>query len=694
MAKIFKLEEFGYEVEIGKFAGQADGAVMFKNGGTYLLSTVVAEPTKDFPGFFPLSVDYREQFAAAGRIPGGYFKREGKPSDLEVLTSRLIDRALRPLFPEDYFNSVQVLNTLYSFDKVHNPNSIVLMAASLALSISKVPFMGPVGVVEIGRVDGKLVLDPNSTDREKSDVKIVVAGTDEGINMVEGSCDQISEKEFLDILFLAHEKIKKQVVWQKEIQKELGIVKDPVKNSFDWNLWKERAFKFLTEEKVQTVYVDDKVIRAERLAKLKEDFNELHRGEIEAEEGLFQVVDYIFEQALKVQMTDMIISSGKRTDGRSYDQVRKIDVEVGLLPFTHGSALFKRGRTQALVTTTLGGGQDALKQDDLMSVKPVEKKFMLHYNFPPFSVGEARAVRGVGRREVGHGYLAESSFKYVLPAESDFPYVIRVVSDILESDGSSSMATVCGTTMSLMDAGVPISNMVSGVAMGLLQSQSGKFQVLTDISGFEDNFGLMDFKVTGTEKGITAIQMDIKYKGGLPRDVFESALAQALAGRTHIMGEMKNVMDKPRAELSKFVPKVVVVKVNKDKIGAIIGPGGKNIKEIIEKTSTSIDIDDDGFVKIFGTPGELMDKAIVWVKVLGGELERGMKFSGKIKKIAEFGLFVELVPGQDGLVHISAIPKEQQKDMERFYKVGDVMDVIVEDYDKFSGRIKLKPNKS
>lgn len=685
----FNLPEFNYEAVLGKFAKQADGAVWLQQGGTIVLATVVSAASDEFPGFLPLTIDYREHFAAAGKIPGGYFKREGKFSDKEVLVSRLIDRAIRPLFPTNYFDQIQILATVYSVDKEHMPYTLALVASSLALSISKIPFLGPIGAIEIGRIDGQWIVNPTLAQSLVSDVKITVAGTEEGITMVEGRTNQISETEFLDAMFLAHEHIKKQIKWQAQIQEKVGQEKQKIVDQFDWSVWQKYAADFLTEDKIASLQIEDKVVRGEAISNVKKSFLEKFKKETEELGVSLTFLEYVFDDILKDKLTEQIFSTGKRVDGRSYNQIRHISTEVGLLPFNHGSALFTRGRTQLLVSVTLGGGQDEQRIEDILQ-DTIERTFMLHYNFPPYSVGEVRSSRGPGRREIGHGYLAAAALKYILPNQEQFPYTIRIVADALESDGSTSMATVCGSTMALMNAGIPIHHMVSGIAMGLVQSKNGKFQVISDIAGIEDAFGLMDFKVAGTDEGITAIQMDIKYKGGLHREVFEMALAQAKEGRKYIMNEMKKVMAAPNSQLSDLVPKIVSFKVPKDKIGAIIGQGGKTIREIIDKTGTTIDIEEDGLVKIFGHPGPKLDQAVAWVKTLGGQIEPGMVYEGKIKKIAEFGIFVEVAPGQDGLVHVSNMPKKLQTTFAKTMKVDDIVNVSVVDYDESSGRIRLK----
>lgn len=690
MEKKFYLPDFDYEVTVGKFAQQADGAIWIKQAGTIVLSTVCSAPSKEFPGFLPLTIDYRELFAAAGKIPGGYFKREGKFSDKEVLVSRLIDRAVRPLFPENYFNQLQILSTVYSVDKEHTPYMPALVSASLALMISKIPFLGPVGAAEVARVDGQWIVNPTYSQTMAADAKITVAGTHAGVCMVEGSANQISETEFLDVLFLAHDAIRKQVVWQQEIAREVGVAKEEIVDEFDWDLWRKHAYTVLTPEAIEPVFVADKVERGAALSHLKETFFSQFKKETEELGISCTFLGYVFDEVLESVITDHIFKTGKRIDTRSFDKVRHISVEVGLLPFNHGSALFQRGRTQALVSVTLGGGQDEQRMEDIMS-EPCESRFMLHYNFPPFSVGDVRSMRAPGRREIGHGYLAASAIRQVLPSKNDFAYTIRIVADMLESDGSTSMATVCGSTMALMNAGVPISAMVSGVAMGLLQDkQTGKFQVLTDIAGIEDAFGLMDFKVAGTDKGICAIQMDIKHKEGLPRTVFEMALKQTYEGRMYILHEMRKVMSAPNPQLSDLVPRIVTLKVPTDKIGAIIGTGGKVIRDIIDKTGTMIDIEDDGTTKIFGHPGPKLDMAVKWVKTLAGLIEKGTIYEGKIKKVAEFGIFVEIAPGVDGLVHVSLMPKNMQSTFQKEMAPETPVTVEVVDYDPSTGRIRLK----
>ena len=691
MVKTFRLDDFDYSVELGKYAQQADGSAWFQCGGTVVLATVVSAPSKDFPGFLPLTVEYREQFAAAGKIPGGYFKREGRPSQKEVLTSRLIDRTLRPLFPANFFDQVQVIITVYSVDKNHLPNMIGLIAASVALSISKIPFQEPVGSVELVRVDGNWVVNPPYEEHERGDAHIIIAGTQDGVSMVEGSGNELSEKEFLDVLFKGHAEIKKIVTWQEKIQKEAGVPKEQPDYKYDFAAWRERADKYLTAERVESICLEDKIARDAKMSVLRDGFVDEYKEALEESDTPSSVANYLFESVLKDKLTQVMFKIDERIDGRAFDQIRAISIDVGMLPYAHGSALFTRGRTQALVSATLGSGDDEQRSETLLGDDDsFDGSFMLHYNFPPFSVGEARFLRGPGRREIGHGSLAASAFDYVRPSKEDFPYTIRVVSDILESNGSSSMATVCGTTMALMQGGIPISKMVSGIAMGLIKSDNDQFKVLSDITGFEDNFGLMDFKVAGTDAGITAIQMDIKHKGGLSRAIFEQALTQSKIGRMFILDKMRAVMSKPNEELSPLVPRVTTFKIDPDKIGAVIGSGGKTIREIIAETNTSIDIEPDGLVKIFGGADAKTDLAIRWVKTLVGQIDPGAIWEGKVRRTADFGVFVELVPGVQGLAHISNIPRDKQKTFMKEYKMNDIVKVEVLDYDGATGRISLK----
>lgn len=690
MTNKFTFQKYGLELEVGKYATQASGAAWLRQGGTVVLATACHTPAVEFPGFFPLTVEYREEFSAAGKIPGGYLKREGKTSDKEVLVCRVIDRTIRPLFPDFYFDQVQVIATVLSVEEKNQPYILSLLASSLALTLSKIPFGGPVGGVEAARVNGEWIFFPSFTQVKESDTQITICGNKDGICMVEGSTNQISESDLVDVMFKAHEIIKEQVAWQLEVAQVVNIEKDPIKPLLDWQFWKDNAVAFFNADRVAQLFIADKNERYAALAALKLEFATQHEATILEKQAHKGALDYVLEEVVQEKVTQRILETGTRVDGRPFDKVRPISVEVGILPMVHGSAVFNRGKTQALVSVTLGGGQDEQRVEDIF--EDVKRRFMLHYNFPPYSVGEVKPMRGPGRREIGHGYLAASAIKQVLPDKEAFPYSMRIIADMLGSDGSTSMATVCGSTMALMHTGVPIKSMVSGVAMGLLQNaKSGAFQTLTDISGFEDAFGLMDFKVAGTEQGITAIQMDIKYKSGLAREVFVAALAQAKDARLHILNEMRKVMSAPNTKLSELVPAIVSFKIAPDKIGAVIGSGGKIIKEIIEKTGTSIDIEDDGTVKIMGGPNTKLSLATEWVKTLAGQIEVGSQYAGKVRRVTDFGIFVELVPGQDGLVHISLIPREKQRTMAQEYPIDSIMNVEVADYDRETGRIRLRP---
>ncbi len=689
MEKRFTLPEMGLEVEIGKLARQANGAAWLKAGNNVVLSTAVASSeARESLGFFPLTVEYRERTAAAGKIPGGFFKREGKLSDVEVLTSRLIDRPIRPLFPVNYFNEVQILSTVYSSDGKFPLTVLSMLASSIALTVSDIPFLGPIGAAQIGRVDGAWKFNISYEESLESDAIITVAGTQAGICMVEGHCNDLGEAELIDLLFKAHELIKKQVAWQLDIQRELGVVKKQVTNTIDLDVWGQKVAAITPEEVFECYFASNKQERKAAIKALETNVVKNFAAEIAAEEISAGIITYLFETRLKKVIADIIGRKQHRTDGRALDQVRPIYSEVGLLPCVHGSAVFQRGETQALASLTLGSGQDAQKVESLMGGL-YEKSFMLHYNFPPFATGEVKPMRATGRREIGHGYLAETSFHNVLPTPQDFPYTIRSVVDVLESNGSSSMATVCSTTLALMDAGVPITQMVSGIAMGLVVDSAGTAHVLTDILGEEDGFGLMDFKVTGTDNGIMAFQLDIKDKVGLTKSLFEKALAQARTARLHILGEMRKVLDKPRAEISSLAPQIFSMKVPQDKIGAIIGPAGSIIKEIQSTTQSQINIEDDGTVLIFAKNAESAKEAESWIRRLTKEVEVGATYTGTVRKIAEFGLFVEIIPGKDGLVHISTIAKNKQRNLEDYVKTYDKIEVQVVAVDSDTGRVRL-----
>lgn len=689
MHKVFSLPEQGLSIEIGKYAKQADGAVWIKAGNSIVLATAVAsKQAREFPGFFPLTVEYRERTSAAGKIPGGYIKREGKLSDREVLASRIIDRPIRPLFPSTYFCEVQILATVYSSDGKYPTSILGLLGSSLALTLSPIPFLGPVGAVQAGHINGKWVFNPTYEELNQSDAEITIAGTKAGICMVEGHCNNASEKELSDLFSDAHEIIKKQVDWQLEIQKELNIKKTEVVDIVDWDLWKKRVTEALPSDFVEQIFAATKVERSEGVDAIRQSIIDKLADVIEAEKVSESVVSYIFDSIVKEKLPDYIIKKQTRVDGRRFDEIRKIFAEVSPLPCVHGSAVFQRGETQAMASLTLGTGQDAQRVETLLGGEQ-ERSFMLHYNFPPFATGEVKPIRGASRRDIGHGYLAESTFLNVLPPKDKFPYVIRSVVDILESNGSSSMATVCATALALMDAGVPIKDVVGGIAMGLMRDSSGKLHILTDILGMEDAYGLMDFKVAGTKTGIMSFQLDIKDKVGLPHDLFIEALERAHKARLHIIAEMQKALEAPRPQISELAPRVSMIKVPTDKIGMIIGPSGKNIREIVAQTGAQIDIEDDGTVKIYAKSKESALSAESWIRTISGDIEIGSIFNGIIRRIAEFGLIVELVAGKEGMVHISTIARNKQRDLPQLYKVGDKLTVKVMAVDRETGRIRL-----
>ena len=688
MSKVFKNEELGLEVEIGKYATQADGSAFIKHGNNVVLSTVVAtkEP-RDFMGFFPLTVEYRERTSAAGRFPGGFIKREGRLSDFEILASRLIDRPVRPLFPKFYFNEVQLLSTVYSSDSLYPTDVLALIGSSFALALSPIPFNGPLGAVRVGRINGEWRFNLGYEENKESDVAITITGTEGGISMVEGHSNGISEEELITVLEQAHEIIKKQVTWQKQVAAELGIVKDEVQYTRDWDMLKEKVATALPNDLAEQLYTNKKGERGVVMRRLRKELAESFKDDMATGVITKAELGFLFDTRLKEVLPDHIAKVKKRVDGRAFDEVRSITTEVGVLPMVHGSSMFRRGETQTLVSVTLGTASDAQKMEPLHGGL-IEKNFMLHYNFPPFSTGEVRMMRGVGRREIGHGYLAETSFKNVLPSKEDFPYTVRSIADVLESNGSSSMASVCGTTMALMDAGVPISGMVSGIAMGLMQDSSGGYHVISDILGLEDALGLMDFKITGNENGIMAVQMDIKATG-LTHDIMSRALDQARVGRQYILDEMRKVMDAPRSEPSELAPRITVIKVAVDKIGAIIGPAGKNIKEVIATHGVEVDIEDDGSVNVYSKDAQATEAAIAHIRILAGEIEIGSKFKGTVVRHADFGFFVDIIPGKGGLVHVSSIDRDKQRDIEKICPIGSTIDVKVTNFDRETGRIRL-----
>ncbi|OQX86639.1 polyribonucleotide nucleotidyltransferase [candidate division KSB1 bacterium 4484_87] len=658
-------------IETGKMAKQANGAVVVQYGETVILATATASK-KPLEGldFFPLSVEYREKAYAAGKIPGGFFKREGRPSENEILSARLIDRPIRPMFPDNFKNEVQVIVLVLSADKENDPDVLGVIGASAALSISDIPFDGPLAAVRIGRVNGEFIVNPTYFDLEESDMELIIAGNSDSIIMVEGESKEISEEEMVAALEFGHEQIKKLVALQKELVQECGREKMEVPApEIDETLVK-RIHELIDAKIADAVRITEKSERKEALtaavddavAQLTEEFPEM---EIEP------VVKAEVSEKEKELVRKMALEDNLRLDGRNPQEIRPITCEVGVLPRTHGSALFTRGQTQALAVTTLGTKMDEQKMDELEG--EFWKSYMLHYNFPPFCVGEVRPIRGTSRREIGHGNLAERALKNIIPNEALFPYTIRIVSDILESNGSSSMATVCAGSLSLMDAGVPIKDAVAGIAMGLIK-ENDKYIVLSDILGDEDHLGDMDFKVAGTTEGINAFQMDIKIKG-ISLEILREALEQARQGRLHILKIMNETLSSPRAELSAYAPRIFTMKVDTDVIGMIIGPGGKTIREIIDRTDTAIDINDEGIVTIASVDPEKGELARKMIEELVKKPEVGQIYNGKVKKITNFGAFIEILPGKEGLLHISQIDNQRINRVEDVLKVGDEVKV-------------------
>lgn len=679
-------------LETGKLAKQADGSVLLRMGRTILLATVVAaKEAKEDVDFMPLSVEYKEKFAAMGRFPGGFLKRESKPSDYETLVSRLVDRALRPLFPDDFHAETFVTINLLSADKDTMPDALAGLAASAALAVSDVPFNGPISEVRVGRVKGQLVINPTFSQMEESDMDIMVGATAENILMVEGEMKEISEEDMLEAIKFAHEAIKKQCAAQIALARLAGKTQ---KREYSHEVNDEELQKKIRNELYDKIYAIAKSFlpkkeRSDAFEKLLEDFVEANIPEEEREEKMPMIKRY-YKKVEKEAMRDLILNEGIRLDGRKTDEIRPIWCEVDCLPSTHGSSIFTRGETQALATVTLGTKLDEKIIDDVMIQG--SEKFVLHYNFPPFATGEARPARGLSRREIGHGNLALRALKNIVP--NDIPYAIRIVSDILESNGSSSMATVCAGTLALMDAGIQIKKPVSGIAMGLITengSGNGKYAILSDILGDEDHLGDMDFKVAGTREGITATQMDIKVDG-LPYEVMAKALQQAKAGRLHILNKMLEVISEPRPDLKPHAPRIVQMSVERDFIGAIIGPGGKIIQEIQRVTGSTIvieEVDNRGIVDIFADNKEAIDKAVRWIKGIIAVPEEGEVYLGKVKAITPYGAFVEILPGKDGLLHISEIDWKRIDKIEDVLKEGDEVEVKLLEIDKKTNKLKL-----
>jgi|YelNatPaOPRAMG01_1025707.scaffolds.fasta_scaffold00304_39 polyribonucleotide nucleotidyltransferase len=659
-----------FSIETGRYAKQANGAVMVRYADTMVLVTAVAtNEAKEDQDFFPLQVEYREKTSAAGKFPGGYIKREGRPTEKEILSARLVDRPIRPLFPKDFKNETQIIAFVFSYDGENDPDVLAAVGASAALSISNIPFDGPMGEVRVGRVNGEFIVNPTMQQLKESDIELVVAGTEDSIMMVEGESKEISEDELLNALKFAQSEIKKLVQLQIELKNEAGKPKwEVVAPIIDENL-KNDVIAFASDKMKAIVY--SVLSKEERNEKNKELNALVHEAiaakypELPAEQK--KVIDEILHDLEKDLMRKRILTEGIRLDGRNTKQIRPITIELGVLPRTHGSALFTRGETQSLTTVTLGTKNDEQIIDGLL--EEYSKKFMLHYNFPPFSVGEVGRMSGVGRREIGHGNLAERALKVLMPPEDIFPYTVRVISDILESNGSSSMATVCAGSLGLMDAGVPLPKAVAGIAMGLVK-EGEQFAVLSDILGNEDHLGDMDFKVAGTKDGITAFQMDIKIQG-ISFEIMEIALHQAKEGRNHILGIMNDSISQPRQQLSPFAPRLITMKVETDQIGLIIGPGGKTVQGMQRLFGVDINIEDDGTVNIASPNKENATKCKEYIKKLTATPEVGEIYDGVITKIMDFGAFVEILPGKEGLLHISQIDNKRVNKVTDYFKEGD-----------------------
>ncbi|MFE7061852.1 polyribonucleotide nucleotidyltransferase [Sutcliffiella sp. NPDC057660] len=670
-------------VEIGQLAKQANGAVMVRYGDTAVLSTATASKEPKKLDFFPLTVNYEERLYAVGKIPGGFIKREGRPSEKAILASRLIDRPIRPLFADGFRNEVQVISIVMSVDQNCSSEMAAMFGSSLALSISDIPFEGPIAGVTVGRIDNEFIINPNVEQLEKSDINLVVAGTKDAINMVEAGADEVPEEVMLEAIMFGHEEIKRLIEFQEEIVKAVGKEKTEIAlYEVDKNL--ENEIRALAEEDMTTaVQVFEKHAREAAIKEVKAAVLARYE-EQEAEADTLKQVNEILSMLVKEEVRRLITEDKVRPDGRKSDEIRPLSSEVGLLPRTHGSGLFTRGQTQALSICTLGALGDVQILDGLGVEE--EKRFMHHYNFPLFSVGETGPMRGPGRREIGHGALGERALEPVLPSEKDFPYTVRLVSEVLESNGSTSQASICASTLAMMDAGVPIKAPVAGIAMGLIK-KGEHYTVLSDIQGMEDHLGDMDFKVAGTSKGVTALQMDIKIEG-LSREILEEALQQAKVGRMHILESMLATLNESRKELSQYAPKILMMAINPDKIRDVIGPSGKQINKIIEETGVKIDIEQDGTVFISSVDSSMNEKAKKIIEDIVREVQVGEIYLGKVKRIEKFGAFVELFSGKDGLVHISELAEERVKQVEDVVKLGEEVLVKVMEIDK-QGRVNL-----
>ncbi len=684
MERKFKYNLNGKEltVTIGKVAEQANGACIVQYGETVVLVTATSsKDPREGIDFFPLSVDYEERLYSVGKIPGGFIKREGRPSEKAVLTSRLIDRPIRPLFPDGYRNDVQVIATVLSVDQDYSPEITAMIGSSIALSISDIPFSGPTASVNIGLIDDKFIINPNSKERESSKIDLTVSGTKDAIMMVEASANIVTEEIMLEAILTAHEEIKKICSFIEDITKEVGKEKQEIKL---FKADEELAGKILEYGREKLINAFNTVEKQEREDKIDETSKAILEFFLEDYPENEKDIKEVVENIIKSEVRRLIVEEGLRPDNRKPDEIRKISSEVGILPRTHGSGLFTRGQTQVLTVATLGASSDVQIIDGLGEEE--SKRYMHHYNFPPYSVGDTRFMRGPGRREIGHGVLAERSLEPVIPSVEEFPYTIRLVSEVLSSNGSSSQASVCGSTLSLLDAGVPIKASVAGIAMGLIK-ENDKVAVLSDIQGMEDHLGDMDFKIAGTKDGITAIQMDIKI-AGIDKPVLEEALEKARIGRLFILSKMEEVISQPREELSPHAPKIFTMNIHPDKIREVIGPGGKIINKIIDETGVKIDIDDTGRIAIAAENAESGNKALKMIEDIIKEVEVGEIYLGKVTKITNFGAFLDVLNGKEGLLHISNIAKERVNKVEDVLKVGDEVMVKVTEIDK-QGRINL-----
>ena len=671
-----------FSIETGRVARQANGAVLVQYGETVVLVTAVtAEKKREGIDFIPLTVNYQEMTYAAGRIPGGFFKREGRPSDRETLISRFIDRPLRPLFPKGFQNEIQVIATVLSADQDNDPAILGMIGASSALSLSDIPFDGPIAGAKVGRIDGEFVLNPTHEELELSDIDLFVAGSENAIIMVEGSAREVKEEEMLEAILFGHQSLKPVIDLQKQLRETVGVTTREFEIQRPAEDLKEKVKAVAQEKLLEAFQMTEKTGRRDRL-------EEILQGTYQAleasDENSQRMIRTVFEETNRKVVRRLILDRKQRIDGRGLAEIRPISCEVGILPRTHGSALFTRGETQVLAVVTFGTSEDEQKINSLSG--ETYKSFMLHYNFPPFSVGEVSPLRSPSRREIGHGALAERAIQSVLPSSEKFPYTIRIVSEVLESNGSSSMATVCGASLSLMDAGVPIKAPVAGIAMGLIH-EDGEVAVLSDILGDEDHFGDMDFKVAGTADGVTAIQMDIKIRG-ISKEILEKVLHQACEGKLYILGRMAETIPEPRKDLSRHAPRIVTLTVKQEKIRDVIGPGGKNIRSIVDQTGVKVDVEDSGIVKLASPNYEAIEKAIYMIKSLTQEVEVGALYTGKVKRILGFGAIVELFPGTDGLVHISQIAENRIREVSDVLKEGDEVLVKVLDIDS-QGRIRL-----